>query len=141
MDILKSSSSVFRAQDSTDSDFYIEGRLDEGSLSFEVVAQRGNKRGQYSGRDFFDAMMSHFGDQVKRILAVWSDANPAFGTNLMIFNDETSSGSAKGDAAFKTKTGQWVQDFGFTEIDSLDTIPDEFPGGYEQVYVEFVNPD
>jgi hypothetical protein len=129
----------FRAEDYQDPAFYIDGALCGGTLTFTVVADFLGRRGQFTGRQFFDAMMNHFGTRrVKIIAAHWSDARPEFRTNLDIFNQETRNGATKVEAAFATKTGQWASDYNFKAINSLDTTPDELPGGYEQVLVEFV---
>lgn len=84
--------------------------------------------------------MAHFGRRVKVIAAQWSDARPEFRTNLDIFNDRTRDGTSKETAAFATKTGQWAKAYRFTVIQSLDATPDDTPGCYEQVLVEFVKP-
>jgi hypothetical protein len=83
--------------------------------------------------------MSHFGTRrVKVISAVWSDGRPALRTNLDIFNAETGRGVSNEQAAFATKTGQWARAHGFPTTGSIETTPDDLPGGYEQVLVNFV---
>jgi hypothetical protein len=130
----------FLAEDRDDPDFYIEGILSDGALSVTVVASRGGRRGRFAGRVFFDAMMHHFGKRVQVIAAFWSDARPEFSTNLNIFNAETTRHMSLTDSAFATKTGTWARAYGFTSIRRIDPTPDHFPGGYEQVVVEFVKP-
>ena len=130
----------FLAEDRDAPDFYIDGKLTDGVLNFKVVESRGGRRRQFAGRGFFDAMMHHFGNRVQVIAAVWSDARPEFSTNLDIFDAETARNVSKMDAAFATKTGTWARDYGFTSIRRINTTPDDFPGGYEQVLVEFVKP-
>jgi len=129
----------FRAEDCTEPKFYIDGILDGSTLTFEVVAVVNGRRGQFTGRHFFDALMNYFGiRRIKVISAVWSDAVQELKTNLDIFNAETRRGATKEKAAFATKTGLWAKDYRFTTIQSLDTTPDDLPGGYEQVLVAFV---
>ena len=140
MVIREESEGHFLAVDRDAPEFSIDGTLTDGELTFEVVASRGRRRGQFAGRVFFDAMMRHFGNRVQVIAAVWSDARPEFTTNLNIFNAETKRNVLKEDSAFATKTGTWARDYGFTSIRRIRTTPDDFPGGYEQVLVEFVKP-
>jgi hypothetical protein len=140
MVITHDSPTHFRAEDCKDPGFYIDGALDAGVLSFEVVAVKARRRGAVRGHEFFAAMMAHFASKVKVISAMWSDARPDFDTNLKKFNEETRRGTTKQDAAFATKTGTWVRVFGFKAIRSIDTTPEDFPGGYEQVLVDFVKP-
>jgi len=133
----------FLAEDRENAAFFIKGSLTAGRLSFAVVAVVDGQRGPsaLTGRQFFDAMMAHFGTRrVKVIFAEWSNARPGLKTNLDLFNLETRNGVANQNAAFRTKTGQWVRDYNFKAIRSLETTPNAFPGGYEPVLVEFVRP-
>jgi hypothetical protein len=87
-----------------DSEFYIDGTLNVGTLTFTVVVNRNGRRGSFAGRQFFDALMAHFGARrVKVISAVWSDVRPGFRTNLDIFNTATGRGISNEQAAFATK--------------------------------------
>jgi hypothetical protein len=133
-------SAHYRAEASNDPKFYINGNLHGGQLSFEVVAALGTTKGPIQGHEFFEAMLAHFGNKVKMISAVWSDARPEFTTNLEIFNAETKARATRENAAFATKTGKWAKAAGFSMIQSIDTTPDDLPGGYEQVLVDFVKP-
>jgi hypothetical protein len=131
----------FRAEECGSPEFFIDGTLSGGAVSFTVVAEARGRRGMFTGRRFFDAMLDHFGiRRVKVISAQWSDARPELRTNLDIFNRETKGGTTKGDAAFATHTGRWARARGFTVIVSLVTTPDDLPGGYEQVLVDFGKP-
>ncbi len=131
----------FRAEDSAEPAFFIEGSVSSGTLTFTVVAVVGGHKGQWTGRQFFDALMAHFGSRrVKVISAIWSDARPELRTNFDIFNAETRRGASKEDAAFATKSGQWSSGYKNTMIESLETTPEGVPGGYEQVLVDFVKP-
>jgi hypothetical protein len=131
----------FRAEDCDNPDFFIDGILTTGTVSFTVVAEVNGRSGKFSGRDFFYAMLAHFGTRrVKIISAHWSDARSELKTNLDIFNTETKEGATKADAAFATHTGRWSKAKGFAVIVNLDTTPDDLPGGYEQVLVDFGKP-
>jgi hypothetical protein len=131
----------FRAEEGGNPDFFIDGSLKAGTVSFMVIAEINGKRGVFKGYEFFDAMLDYFGIQrVKKISAQWSDARREYRTNLDIFNNETKGGATKDIAAFATHTGRWSRNRGFTIILSIDTTPDDFPGGYEQVLVEFGKP-
>jgi hypothetical protein len=137
LDVIVASETQFLAVEINDSRFYIDARLNAaGELNFEVVAVWSGIRSFIPGHEFFNAMMLHFGDKVKVVSSVWTDTS-GFDTNLRIFNQETKRGTSNQDAAFATKTGRWVKDHGFTKIKSMDLTPKDFPGGYEQVLVEF----
>jgi hypothetical protein len=141
MVITRQGARQFRAEDRHNPRFYINATLHTGGvLTFEVVVVRGVVRSSISGHEFFAALLAHFGDKIRVISAVWTDARPEFRTNLDLFNAETGRGVAKPQAAFATKTGAWAKAAGFSLIQSLDTTPEDLPGGYEQVLVEFVKP-
>lgn len=131
----------FRAEEYGSPEFFIDGILVQGTVSFTVVAEVRGRRGTFTGRQFFTAMLDHFGvRRVKVIAACWSDARPERTTNLDLFNRETHRGATPEDAAFATHTGRWAGEKGFTVLASIDTTPDDFPGGYEQVLAEFKKP-
>jgi hypothetical protein len=138
--IVRQSATRFRAEDRADPRFYVDATLHGDVLTFEVIATRGMLRSSIRGHEFFAAMLAHFGDKTRVISAVWSDARPAFTTNLDLFNAETRRGTPKEQATFATKTGQWARAAGFSHVQYLDTTPEDLPGGYEQVLVDFVKP-
>src|SRR5262245_46580027 len=126
----------FRAEDCLNPEFYIDGALTGGVLCFEVVAVVGGHRGQFTGRQFFDALMRHMGRRrVKVISSLWTDARPDRTTNLDIFNRETKKRAAMGsgdekqeEAAFATHTGRWARDYHFTVAQNIDSRPIGTPG-------------
>ena len=134
---VKKTRNEYRAVDGNNHRWFIEGTLQSnGNLAFQVVREDSSDRSSIRGHEFFDAMMEHFGDQVKVIEGHWTDT-PGFDTNLKIFNEKTLAGDSKQEAAFATKTGTWAKKRGYKKLKRVDTIPDNFPGGYEQVLVEF----
>jgi hypothetical protein len=104
MVILVNTKTCFRAEDCTEPKFYIDGTLDGGTLTFEVVAVVNGRRGQFTGRHFFDALVNYFGiRRIKVISAVWSDAVQELKANLDIFNAETRRGCNEGESRIRNK--------------------------------------
>jgi hypothetical protein len=134
-------STRFWSEDRNDPGFHVKARLHGGGvLTFTVITCRGNLRGSVRGHEFFEATLRHFGQGVLTISASWSDARPAYLTNLDLFNAHTKRGASKEQAAFATKTGEWAKAAGFTLVQDVDTTPLDAPGAYEQVLVDFVKP-
>lgn len=134
---VKTTPTEFKAVDVDNTEWFIEGRLHpNGHLAFEVVREDSNNESSIRGHEFFDAMMDYFGDKVKVIEGHWTDT-PGYDTNLRIFNERTQAGDNQQEAAFAAKTGAWAKTRGYVRLKRIDTMPEDFPGGYEQVLVEF----
>ena len=82
--------STFRAEDGNDPRFYLFATLVSGVMRFEVVAKRmTGERGAVSGKQFFAAMMAHFGAKVAIIESEWSMAS-GLTTNIDLLNRATA---------------------------------------------------
>jgi hypothetical protein len=131
----------FHAEDGIDARFYIRGRLVDGYLGFDVVAELpSGERGSVRGREFFDAMINHFGNAVTAIEGEWSDQLPGMTSNLDVFNRLTASGVPPDDAARMTWTGKMSEKHGFTNVTSINTRPPKAAGNYREVLVRFERP-
>jgi RHS repeat-associated protein len=88
----------------------IEGRLKDGRLSFDVIAEMDNGgRGTVRGKELFDLMIEHFEPRkVKAIDALWSG-----GKNLTEFNSLTANNVSREIAAANTWTGQQAARHGY----------------------------
>ena len=76
IDPRQTSPTTFRAEDRNDKRFYIYGTVTSGVLWFEVLRRVGTDKSTITGREFFDAMMAHFGAKVRVIEARWNDSAP-----------------------------------------------------------------
>ncbi|HTU91144.1 MAG TPA: hypothetical protein VMF69_13785 [Gemmataceae bacterium] len=123
----QTSATTFRAEDCTDNRFFIFGTLGSGVLRFEVVRRlTTGEQSTITGREFFDAMMAHFGAIVRAIEGNWSNANPERLSNLTRFNQATANSRvALGTAALvATRTGQWADDLGYSKVRFILLDPD-----------------
>jgi len=138
MKVIQATASTFWAEDDADKRFYIVGTLGSGLLRFEVIARLADgTRGNVRGRDFFDAMMQHFGVKVRIIEGTWTRAH-GLTTNLDLFNQATAAGLGPEQAALvATKTGQWADAHGFTKVVFQKLQPRNAPGHYDEVVVRF----
>lgn len=138
MKIIQATSSTFKAVDDVGARFFIVGTLASGPLRFEVIARLPDgTRASIRGRDFFDAMMHHFGAKV-RTIAGRCDRSSRMTTNLDLFNKATLAGLSKEQAALvATKTGQWADDYGFSNASVDDLDPPNATGNYDFVLVHF----
>jgi hypothetical protein len=129
---------TFRAEDDADGRFFIFGTLGSGLLRFEVVTLLPDgTRSPVRGRDFFDAMMSHFGAKVRIIEGNW-DRQSGLKTNLDLFNKAVAGGLILEEAALKaTRTGRWADDYGYSNVTVVDLSPPNAPGNYDRVVVHF----
>src|SRR5262249_25557071 len=125
VDVSRSSSSTFRAEDRNDARFSIFGSLTSGVLRFEVIRRIGADVSAITGREFFDAMMAHFGARVRIIEARWNRADPNKTSNLDRFNQAMASGKLTEEQAalIVTRTGQWADDLGFSNVTMLSVLP------------------
>lgn len=130
--------------DATDPRFHIEASLrvvgNENVLSFIVVAELfDGSRGRVRGSQFFTAMMDHFGnDAVDVIEGQWEDLNPAWVTNLKVFNKVLGTTSVTlPDAATRTPTGIYATRRGYTDVSVVRAEPKWARGNYAAVLVEF----
>jgi hypothetical protein len=134
----------FFASDATDARFFIEGSVravgGERVLSFIVVARLpdGN-RGRVCGREFFAAMMAHFGPAgVDVIEGQWETTNPDWTTNLDAFNRVTGSTSEpEAVAAGRVPTGRYAAGAGYTNVTVVTANPPGARGRYTEVLVRF----
>jgi len=137
--IVQASPSLFRAEDSTNSQFFIMGALTQGVLTFTVVARLSTgQTGMVSGREFFDALMTHFQPSVIAIEAHWI-MGIDLDTNIEQFNYWTGPGGglADSDAARKTWTGRRAADYQFNNVAILFKNPQNSPGKYIEVAARF----
>lgn len=127
---------MFKAVDSNDRRFYLFATLGHGVLRFEVVAALPDgTRGAVHGKQFFEAMMVHFGARIRMIEGSWNAAN-GLTTNLDLFNRATSAGLALLDAAAFTWTGLRAAEYGFSPV-SITASPPGAVGRFDTVRVEF----
>jgi hypothetical protein len=135
----QTSASTFRAEDRTDSRFYVYGTLSSGLLRFEVVRRVGADKSVITGREFFDAMMAHFGAKVRIIEARWNNSDPNKTSNLDRFNKARASGKLTEEQAalVATRTGQWADDLGFSNVSIVDVDPPDPPGQHTSVVIQF----
>lgn len=104
---------VFRAEDPGDSRFYIQATMVSGVLRFEVVARLASgARGSVSGKEFFAAMMHHFGGRINIIEGDWNSTSE-LNDNLDRFNRALAAGLSFEDAAALTWTGLRASESGF----------------------------
>ena len=132
-------STNYYAHDCTDSELYIDGKLRGGVLGFVIKA--GQKfGGTVSGKEFFNAMMNHFGKgNVSIIEGDWSD-DEELGDNLVTYNKERKAGVAPEVAASRTWTGQRATDWGYTKIEVIRELPEEPAGEHTLVLAYFKLP-
>jgi hypothetical protein len=135
-------SDTYEAHDRYDSRFNILGSIrsvgGERVLSFIVVAELpGGLRGSLRGSDFFDAMMTHFGNNVDVIQAEWSDNDPKLKSNLDAFNAATAAGDTLEVAVTKTPTGKYALRKAFTKIQIDRALPIGANGRYNDLSVFF----
>lgn len=132
---ITASQSVFHLEDAGDPRFYIIATLTGGLLRFELVSRLPNgDRGSVSGKEFFAAMMAHFGSRINLVEGNWI-ATSGLTTNLDLVNQATASGMSIEDAATLTWTGLRASDFGFGHV--LGVRSTGSPGNYQRVRVQF----
>lgn len=137
LQIVASTVSVFRAEDHNDSRFFIFATLAGGVLRFEVVAKLATgERGAVSGKEFFAAMMTHFGIKTRIIEANWSRTG-GLTSNLDQLNRATAAGLSVEDAAPLTWTGLRAADFGYDNVTVIHALPLGAAGNYDDVRVHF----
>lgn len=140
----QTSATVFRAEDRTDRRFFIFGTVASGILRFEVVRRLSTgERSSITGREFFDAMMVHFGAKVRIIEGHWSNMNPELVANLKRFNQAAANPTMSLDnaALLATRTGQWADDLGYSKVTFVVLDPPitnpKARGNFSQVLVHF----
>jgi hypothetical protein len=135
--IVSATASVFRAEDRTDKRFYLLATLGSGLLRFEVVARLpdGAHRA-VKGKDFFRAMMDHFGAKVRIIEGEW-DASGGLTANIQQLNAATARGLSLDEAAALTWTGRMAAQFGFKNLTVIDAVPAAAQDTYRHVRVNF----
>jgi len=136
--IVNATPSTFRAEDDDDGRFFLFGTLGSGVLRFEVVSRLlDGTVSNVRGREFFDAMMSHFGAKIRIIEGSW-DRQSGLTTNLDLFNRATAAGSPPTEAARKaTKTGRWADDYGYSNVTIVDLAPPNAVGNFDRAVVRF----
>ena len=135
--IVTATTSTFRAEDDSDPRFYLFATFVSGVLRFEVVAKRSTgERGAVSGKQFFSAMMAHFGAKVTVIESDWSLAS-GLTTNIDSLNRATAAGLSVEDAAVLTWTGLRASEHGFENVTILQALPPGAQGVYDSVRVLF----
>jgi hypothetical protein len=139
IDASRTSTSVFRAEDRNDSRFFILATLAAGVLRFDVIRKIGSDKSSITGREFFDAMMGHFGAKVRVIEARWNNTDPNMTSNLDRFNQAMASGKLTPERAslIATRTGQWADDLGFSKVTVVSIVPRIPPGQHTSVVIQF----
>jgi hypothetical protein len=135
--ILAATANRFRAEDRSDSRFYVEGRLTNGVLSCEIVARlQTGERGTVSGKQLLAALIAHFGvGNLSAIKGVWIGGID-LDTNIDQFNQLTGPGGLpEVEAAKRTWTGQRANEYGFANA-SIQMLVGS-PGAYTDVVVLF----
>jgi len=136
----QTTATTFRAEDATDSDFFIFGTLGSGVLKFEVVRKLPSKISTIIGQEFFDAMVAHFGlKNIKIIEGSWDSTNPQRADNLTRFNQATANPKIPLDVAaiIATRTGQWADALGYNKATFVDLDPPNARGAFTKVIVHF----
>jgi hypothetical protein len=106
-------------------------------LRFEAVAQlTTGQRGSVSGREFFTAMMAHFGAKIRVIESNWQRAS-GLTTNIDQLNRATGAGLRVKDAAPLTWTGLRASEYGYDKVTVIEETPPGTQGNYDTVRVEF----
>jgi hypothetical protein len=156
----KNSATGYRAEDSTDPVFFIEGSTitinGETVLTFIVLAMIPGKggttiRGKVRGSEFFDSMWYHFasaGTNIDVIQAEWTDGalspTATFTTNLDAFNKAILVYPSNEDAALDgTVTGKYAKRKGYTRVSVVSAVPSSSQGQtgtYKEVIVQFRRP-
>lgn len=139
VDASQTNATSFRAEDRNDSRFYVHGWSRSGVLKFEVVRRIGADKSAITGREFFDAMMAHFGAKVRVIEAHWTDADPSKTSNLDRFDQAMASGKLTPEQAalIVTRTGQWADDLGYSTVTVVSVKPAKPLGRHSTVVVQF----
>jgi hypothetical protein len=135
---------AYFAADRTDPRFHIEASLrtrgTETILSFIVIAELPDStRGQVRGKEFFNAMMDHFGDAAVDVIeGQWETTNTAWATNLNVFNAITGTTNATEEvAATRVPTGIYATRRGYTNVTVVKALPVGARGNYTEVLVEY----
>jgi hypothetical protein len=144
VDPYRTGPAAYYAYDSTDPRFFIESSLrtvgTERVLSFIVVARLPDgSRGKFRGREFFTAMMDHFGDPVVDVIeGQWELTNPDWSTNLVAFNLVTgASNVTETVAATQVPTGVFATRRGYTKVTVVRADPAGARGQYTHVVAHF----
>lgn len=135
--IVAAAPSKYWAVDSLDARFYILGSLGIGILRFEIVARLASgSRGRHSGREYFRAMMAHFGAAVRTIESNWNAAS-RLTANLDAFNNAVAAGIGWEAAAALTWTGLRASEYGFDRVAIVRANPSVLGNGFDEVRVQF----
>jgi hypothetical protein len=89
-----------------------------------------------SGKEFFAAMMDHFGGKAKIIEGNWSRAS-GLTTNLDQLNRATARGMGIEDASALTWTGLRASEYGYDKVSVIQALPQGTQGNYDNVRVQF----
>jgi hypothetical protein len=89
-----------------------------------------------SGKEFFAAMMAHFGGKVRIIEGNWSRAS-GLTTNIDQLNRATAAGLKVKDAAPLTWTGLRASEYGYDKVTVTEETPPGAQGSYDTIRVEF----
>lgn len=142
LQVVKGIAAEYFAEDSSDSDFFIGGKVTGGELTFTIVARvpSANKRSLIPASDYFDAMMNHFVGQATKITSVraeWNAGDPDMASNLNAFNQYTAAGDSEVVAAGKTFTGRMARKWQYTVVKWIQALPIGNTGRYSDVVVQF----
>jgi len=137
LNVVTATASTFRAEDCSDPRFYLFAAVASGVLRFEVVAQlTTGERGSISGKEFFAAMMAHFGARVRIVEGNWSRAS-GLTANIDQLNSATAAGLRVEDAAPLTWTGLRASEYGYDKVTVIQALPQGAQGNYDSVRVHF----
>jgi hypothetical protein len=89
-----------------------------------------------TGKEYFAAMMDHFGGKVRIIEGNWSRAS-GLTTNIDQLNRATARGMNAEDASALTWTGLRASEFGYDRVLVIHAFPQGTEGNYDDVRVHF----
>jgi len=137
-------------------DFGVKAQLSKfGTLKFNMYTKRGGRYSKLQAKYEMRNIMAHFGDRVQGIDAVWTVNYGPDHSNLDQFNHAvaTALGRTKPRsaafidqdiieaAAWNTWTGKQARQYGFTEIEFINTKPSpSLDRLFDHVDVFFVKP-
>ena len=124
----------------------IEGSLDDGQLTFSVLAPPPGATldpaiaeiyPEVRGKDLFTAMMLAYGNQVTSIDANWNEGG-IFSDNYNTYQTHIENGATPQEAAAATWTGKMAKKWGYTEVSKPNETAN--PSANNQVKFSFKKP-
>ncbi|MBW4721360.1 ALF repeat-containing protein [Saccharothrix obliqua] len=106
---------------------------DEGRLSLAIALQEPT-RGSGVGGTMVSLAFDHFAGRIKTVEGFWGTKMPS---NLNAFNENLRNGMSVKDAARGTFTGHMAGKYGFSDVISIEVLPEGAHGAYTSVHVVF----